>query len=285
MLEARSVELSPALAPLPDEQSIDAQAGIVKVGGGLQATVAAGPTALARVTFRVLSTERVSELKFHRYGQADIASTAITPKTGKSVPLLAPSTLVVQLGSTLAPVAAGQAATSASAASTDPSVFASLQVQGMQVTTKDNSIFVAWATLPSGELKGYNVYYGTTPGRYIQRRSVPATSSTVALQDLSPATQYFLAVRAYNLQDQESAFSQEVAVVVGRPETSNAPLSGYLQRPVQGNPIQTRGGQVVTGETGMHSTIAILLLVSACIGTAFACRRQFAFSQHTLHAS
>lgn len=162
------------------------------------------------------------------------------------------------------------------------STFGILQVQDVRVTTKDNVIFLGWQALRSSELAGYNVYYGTVSGRYIQRRSLPATSTSLVLRDLQPGTTYYLAVRAVNAQDLESVFSQEVSVIVGQPETATSPMTTLPpdSGAVTGNPIETRGGTTIKGETGSASIVLWILLGSAVIGTTFAFRRQLVLATH-----
>jgi hypothetical protein len=155
-----------------------------------------------------------------------------------------------------------------------------LLVQNVRVTSKDTNIFLGWQNLTSTDLAGYNVYYGTVSGRYIQRRSVPESSNSLVIRDLEPATQYYLAVRGYNSNNQETVFSHEVTVIVGKPETSSAPLNAIDEGdiPPTENPIETYNGKNVT-ETGVDSTLALLALASAGIGTFFAWRRQLLLSR------
>jgi len=144
--------------------------------------------------------------------------------------------------------------------------FALLQVRNVRITTEGTSLYVAWDPLASSQLKAYNLYYGTTTGRYIQRKIVSGDSTSMAIRGLPEKTTYFVAIRALSLQDEESAFSQEVAVEVGNPKTSTAPLTGDL--------LATRTPVTVPGETGMSSVITLVLLISAITGTALASRRQ-----------
>ncbi len=173
--------------------------------------------------------------------------------------------------SSAAPVLAGAGSSVPSGSST----FTLLQVQNVRVTTRDTQIFLGWDPLSSTELGGYNIYYGTVSGRYIQRRSIPSTASSLVLRDLQPDVTYFLAVRAVNLSGQESIFSQEVSVTVGKPETSSSPLLATepAQLPPPENTITTHGGKGVTGTTGVSDNVFILAVISACIGTAFAFAR------------
>lgn len=155
------------------------------------------------------------------------------------------------------------------------STFSLLQVQNVRVTTRDTQIFLGWDQLQSAELAGYNVYYGTVSGKYIQRRSIPSSASSLVLRDLEPGSTYFLAVRAYSNKDQETVFSQEVSIAVGKPETSSSPLTVTQESlPPPENTITSHRGTGLSGTTGTSDTIIILAVASAVIGTAFAFLRQ-----------
>ncbi|OGJ66719.1 hypothetical protein A3F36_04790 [Candidatus Peribacteria bacterium RIFCSPHIGHO2_12_FULL_55_11] len=161
----------------------------------------------------------------------------------------------------------------------DNSAFSLLQVQNVRVTTEGSAIYLGWEALNSSQLKAYNVYYGTTTGRYIQRKTVESSVKSLAIRSLPLGTTYYFAVRAVNMVDQESAFSQEIAVTVGDPKTSTAPLAagsiptdGPGKNPVQGS--VTGDGGTVPGATGIPSIALTLALLSAVIGTGFASRRQ-----------
>ncbi|MDD5026272.1 MAG: fibronectin type III domain-containing protein [Candidatus Peribacteraceae bacterium] len=161
---------------------------------------------------------------------------------------------------------------------TGGSAFSLLQVRNLRLTTKDTSVFLAWDALQSSVLQAYNIYYGTTSGRYIQRKTVAKEIHSLAIHDLPAKTTYYFAIRAVSTANEESAFSQEVAVSIGEPTTSTAPLSlnGQVLRELKTNPLGTGNGNggAVPGETGMSTTIILLLLCSAVIGTTFASRRQ-----------
>lgn len=158
--------------------------------------------------------------------------------------------------------------------------FSLLQVQNVRATTEGSSLFLAWDTLESSELKAYNVYYGTTSGKYIQRKTVAKDENSLTIRALPVETTYFIALRAVSARDEESAFSQEVSVTVGDPGSSTAVLS-LDDLPSSMNPLAASLGEggsgervSVPGETGVPSTLAILFSASAIIGTAVAARRQ-----------
>lgn len=299
VLEARSIDMLPdILSPTPGEQTIDASQGIVKIGGNTTSGLQSPSARIARVTFRVLQAARNTELSFADFSAEGTGHTAVNgirqgDDGDAEAPLLwgNPAKLTVKLTADTQPAAGGTVSSTLSTSSmsssaapvgTAGSSFGILQVQEVRVTTKDTVIFLGWQALKSSELVGYNVYYGTVSGRYIQRRSLPASSASLVLRDLEPGSTYFLAVRGVNAQDQETVFSQEVSVTVGQPETSTAPMTRLPvdTGSVTGNPIDTRGGTTINGETGSASMFLWILLGSACIGTAFAFRRQLVLFSH-----
>lgn len=169
---------------------------------------------------------------------------------------------------------------------TGATTFTTLQIQGLKVTTKDTAAYLAWMALRSAETVGYNVYYGTVSGRYIQRRSVPSADTSLSIRDLAPGMTYYFAVRGVNAKDQESVFSQEVSVAIGKPETSTSPMAATIiaPTPVDGNPVVNHQGTVIQGETGIGSSMLMLAMIAAITGTAFAFRRQLTLMHSSHHA-
>jgi hypothetical protein len=143
--------------------------------------------------------------------------------------------------------------------------FAILQVRNVRLTTQGGTVYLAWDPLVSSQLKSYNVYYGATSGRYIQRKTASKDDKMAEIRALPEGTTYYFAVRAVSITDEESAFSQEVAIEVGNAKTSTSPLKGNIIS--QTKPIKT-------SDTGLPSGLALILLVSAVTGTLFASRRQ-----------
>ena len=144
-------------------------------------------------------------------------------------------------------------------------------------------MYLAWDPLNSSELKGYNLYYSAVSGQYLQRRSLPPEATNIAIRALPLDTTYYFAIRGVNQGDEESAFSKEVAVKVGSPNTATAPLSMKdVDGPQGKNPIRPPRDPAsnVPGETGISSMLLLLLIAGAIIGTAFAFRRQATVSVH-----
>lgn len=156
--------------------------------------------------------------------------------------------------------------------------FSLLQVRNLRLTTDGSSLYIGWDALNHQDLKAYNIYYGTTSGRYIQRKTILGEMNSLVLRALPVGTTYYVAIRAVSTTDEETAFSQEVSVEIGKPNTSTSPLLvGSIPVGPNGvNPVQGSVTNIgsVPGETGTSSTMAWLVLCSALIGTFIAARRQ-----------
>ena len=158
--------------------------------------------------------------------------------------------------------------------------FGLLKIRGVRITTEDDSVFLGWDPLASSRLASYNIYYGTTEGEYIQRKTVPGTDSSVTIRSLPKGTQYYFAIRGVSSDGEETAFSDEVSVVVGDPDSSSAPLVASVitdspngEVPIV-QPIRTDEEIELPGETGIPSIAALFVIISAIVGTIFAARRQ-----------
>lgn len=160
-------------------------------------------------------------------------------------------------------------AVSASSIGNLAEIFSLLRVQGLRVGTEGSTAYLAWDALASMQLAGYNVYYGTVSGRYLQRRSVDKAATSLVIRNLPEGTVYYFAIRAVNTQGEESDFSNEVSVTIGQPSTSTSPLGANML------PTPTPGSDGnISGDTGPGTMLALLLALSAVIGTVLAFRRQ-----------
>ena len=157
----------------------------------------------------------------------------------------------------------------------DRTAFSQLQVRNVRITTEEGTAYLAWEDLPSSMLKAYNVYYGTTSGQYIQRKTIPGGTPSLSIRNLPVGSMYYFAVRAVSIQDEESSFSREVGIEVGNPASSTAPLVGSVLTDAPGeHPLGNGDVPSVPGETGIPSSLLLLLLGSAIAGTIVAARRQ-----------
>ncbi len=171
------------------------------------------------------------------------------------------------------------------------SVFTLLQIQGVRIGTNQDTIAVTWDTLGHPRLQGYSVYYGNAAGQYLHRKSVSVASRGIIIDSLTPGKTYYVAVRGVDDAGEETVYSSEVSVEVGNPSSSTSPLKDAItsiaaeqnsrpmetvapQHPLAGSAV-TPAAKTVPGETGTASSLALLLLVSAAIGTLLAFRRQW----------
>lgn len=309
-LEVTEVELSSSFPiPTPGEEEVDEENGVIKIGASAQGPASAAIIKVARVKVTVKSpiVSDSTMLSFDRVtDDADSKAAVVTQENGEERNILSEDSqsLVVRLsfegagssssvdaGSSSSearssdPVSSQQGGESSMASdgegmsSTASSVpvsttaFTLLQVLNLRATTEGSSVFLAWDALEAPDLRGYNVYYGTTSGRYIQRRSVDSASTTLTLRGLVEGTTYYIAVRGVNGKNQESQFSREVGITVGQPETSTSPLAASAINNGPGGQAPGNGG-TIAGESGSSSLFLIVFGACALIGTAFAFKRQ-----------
>jgi hypothetical protein len=307
VLEGIDVAISPLFpVPTPGESGFVQEEGTIKLSGTATESVSKERFAVARVRFRVLKDNlegtplvfveatgdigaktgafsgqapdeqnglsTVNGSLFVRLinsagGNSSVSSSA---GTGNGTHDAADSSSAMSMVSS---AMTGGVSSVSSTAATGAKAFTLLQVQGVRVTTDGSSVFLAWDALPSSELAGYNVYYGTVSGRYIQRRTVDKAATSLTIRSLPVGTTYYFAVRAYNGAGEETVFSQEVGVSVGNPRTSTSPLNAN-SLPTKTPPT----GGTVSGETGMTSVLLFAVLGCAAVGTFIAARRQLQLS-------
>lgn len=300
ILSGDSVTIDPSFTmPSPDEQAFSATDGYIKIGASTDSPQSGPLIVVARIVMHILPTNAEQTVISTYTTKDDVTgeSVVIAVTGGQEQNLLhAPlSALLVRLtgtgisSSSQRPVEhaassarssaqsssrgkVSSAASSSVSASAKNSLFTQLQVLALRVTTEGTSAYLSWDALKSAEVVGYNVYYGTISGQYIQRRGVDKLSTTLTIHDLVPGTRYYFAVRAVNAAGQETEFSQEVAVVIGQPETSTAPLLASVTQGPQGKAPKTGG--TVAGKAGAPSAILLFIVTSAGIGTILALRRQ-----------
>ena len=272
--------------PSPSEADFSQEEGYVKIhvsadGGGRTGDA----VVIARIQMRVIATPSASTtLSFYDAGTLPENHTNIFRGSGLlEHSVLSPSSLG-QLNVRLqkevpeetplpSPPATPFTSSPTTAPSTDqPSdVFTLLQVRNLRITTEGSSVFLAWDSLPSSRLIGYNLYYGTVSGEYLQRRSMDSATMSMTLRSLPPNRQYFFAIRGVSDTQAETAFSQEVTITVGNPGSSSAPLRGDIAE--QERTVK-HPARALAGRTGTSSLFLMVVFGSACVGTAFACRRQ-----------
>lgn len=159
-----------------------------------------------------------------------------------------------------------------------------MQVQALSIGTQGGSAMLAWQPLNTKSVQGYHLYYSTVSGVYTQRRTLTADASSEIVTNLPVGDTYYFAIRAFNASGVESAYSREVGIIIGRPETSTAPLTANLTSPMPitptatYQPLPTNKNKTVAGATGSSDIFNIFLGLAAVVGMWAAFRRQFASS-------
>lgn len=221
-----------------------------------------------------------------RIAQAPAASSAVSAETVMeqtvSGPPAAPSSAPPSSAADLKPAASS--VSSGTGAARRAGIFPDYQVENLRVTTQGTTAYLGWDILASGELAGYNVYYGATSGQYLHRKTIDKSETTLAVRGLPEGTPYYFAVRGVNAAGVETEFSREVSVVIGKPQTSTAPLSASMIGVIGGKTDMKTDGEV-KGETGMASSLAAILAACALVGTLVAARRQTAVLTEPVHAA
>lgn len=295
VLEGELIEIAKAFpTPTPGETDFSQADGMIKVSASADTPQTGAKMIVARIRLHTLSTAQSSvpvtfydatgradshTAIFVRNGTQDtnIATAVpgsvvvrVTPSSGSAQSTSASASATVTTSSTATSTAVPSSA-AASAPSNNAGIFALLQVQNLRVTTEGGSVFLAWNKLPSADLAGYNLYYGTISGQYVQKRGIDKNATSMTIRALPEGVTYYFAIRGVDADNRETDFSQEVGISVGNPATSTAPLSASA---IERAPSTPRTGGNVSGETGMASTVALFLFLSAAIGTGLAFRRQ-----------
>ncbi len=308
ILEGIDIRLSdefPLIAP--GEQAFAESSGRVKIGAS---NVSGGVTAVevifARVQFKVKKdTEEIVKIKFHEFsllGQEGRTKVLIVEE-GRVVNVLKtrPNDLRLYFGEdpppgtipgtvppgtqppgTIPPGTVPPGTTppgtqppgGQTPVITDPG-FALLQPQGLRIMTEEDKVYLIWSKLDDPRVIGYNIYYGTVPGHYIQRRTVSTATTGVTVGNLPIGKRYFFAVTAFNASGQDSEYSFEAAVTIGDPTSSTAPFTladGGGDSPLGGSVIGS-GTDHVPGGTGLPlRALFAVIAISAVI--AFFIRRR-----------
>ena len=303
-IEGELLEISKSFpTPTPGETSFSAGDGYIKISGTADKTQTATTIIVAHIRLHTLpNTLSSTPITFYDASGTATSHTGVFTKESTTETNLITKvlgSLLVRLTPTVASSAASTPAANTSAQATSslssslssadsststnnqlsstpspapsPSVFNLLQVQHLRVTTEGSSVFLAWDVLPSTDIVGYNLYYGTVSGQYIQKRSVDKNSTTITIRALTVGTTYYFSVRGVNAKNQETDFSQEQGISVGNPKTSTAPLTASAIDHVTKTP---KTGGTVSGTTGTSSTLMLFLALSAVVGTGLAFRRQ-----------
>ena len=158
--------------------------------------------------------------------------------------------------------------------------FSLLRPQGLRLTTKNDEVYLMWSPLNDPAVIGYNVYYNTISGRYINRRTLGKQVTNVTISALPVGQRYFFAVTAYSADQRETDYSNEASIIIGDPTTSTSPLTITPTTPSEPpkDPVNVLdgAGSGTPAQTGMPISLAIG--ICALIGVAFLLRRRLSSS-------
>lgn len=73
------------------------------------------------------------------------------------------------------------------------------------------AVLLKWDAVPRDDVKGYRIYYGTSPQQYGQMLEV-GNATQYLMNDLQEDTPYYFAVTAYDTAGNESEYSTELHV-------------------------------------------------------------------------
>lgn len=226
----------------PGESTFDSAQGIAKIGRStLQTGITDSDIYVATIVFEKLSNARTT-LEFYNFQLGTESNTSVRVfEDGFPVNVLQEKPKSLTIGTASAGTATinnnaqntntsssnilSNTAENSSANMFQETLFAiqTMQVNNLKVTTGPGYAILAWDKLDS-EAVGYNVYYSNNSGRYLQRRSAGDVNEYYF--DGLPTGEYFyFAVTAYDKNNKESDYSQEVRIKIGYPDSSTAPLA------------------------------------------------------------
>ena len=104
------------------------------------------------------------------------------------------------------------------------------------------TVTLAWDASPSA-VAGYLLYYGSASGSYSTDVDVGNTTQA-ALSGLDEGTTYYFAATAYNVNEQESAFSNEVRYTI--PVADAIPPTAVITSPSDGSSVPRKSTVTMT---------------------------------------
>lgn len=240
LLEGLSIDAegSPFTLSAPGETEFSPEEGYVKIGrsnisGGFNQAEAK----VATLHFKVKATDAVNaQLKPYDFQTTELGHMSVNIiDDGFPVNILSaePQTVVVGLnGSAVGgePVQSPQ---------TDMANLA--RPVNLKITTGSGYVDLKWDKGSDEGLSGYNLYYGKTSGQYSRRRTLGLTDA-YRLDGLNNDEVYYFAITAYDGQNKESDYSDEVAIVVNKPRSSTSPFEPYTSSKLSEVPTQPQNG-------------------------------------------
>ncbi len=96
---------------------------------------------------------------------------------------------------------------------------------GLVAEAGDRQVALTWNASSEADLRGYNVYWGTSSGALTEAQFVTVPNTTTTVTDLNNGTTYYFAIDAENAAGAKSARTAEVSAT---PSADALPFSRYM---------------------------------------------------------
>lgn len=117
-------------------------------------------------------------------------------------------------------------------------------VSNLKINTGLNYVDLLWDKSNDINTKGYNIYYGRQSASYTRLKTIGNTNK-YRLDNLENNQTYYFAVKAYDQFNKESAYSNEVGIIVGQPLSSTSPFPNLIDREITNIPEQPQNGPMM----------------------------------------
>lgn len=231
-----------SLFPLaaPGEDDIDPEKGTITIGRSLTGGNTNDPHIfIGTIVFRPLSEE--AKISFLNFQQNELGDTGIIFTQGISTKnLLQKSPIPLQLGKKAVPspgvpqpsVPVEPVVTPPEPAEVpSPSIVGLPRPENVRIKADaDGKITLLWDMPDDPRIQGFYVYYSEDSGRYLRRRDVGKTN-IAEFTNFQKGVKYYFAITAYDSQNNESDYSDEVSAIIGQPGSESHPFTGDPRNP------------------------------------------------------
>ena len=237
-------EGTPFSLSAPGENEFSPKEGWVKIGrSNISGGFNEAQTKVATVHFKVKSTaKQTANLSSYDYQTSELGHTSINIiDEGFPVNILStkPKSTAIMLNG-----AASESVQETQNPSLGQNTMDSSRPLNLKVATGSGYADLKWDSSNLSILKGYNIYYGKTSGEYTRRRSVENLNQ-YRLEGLNNGETYYFAVTAYDLQNKETDYSDEVAIIINEPLSSTAPFEVLASSALDSVPSQPQNGPLI----------------------------------------
>lgn len=213
-----STDNTPFSLAAPGENEFSPEEGYVKIGrSNTEGGFSDAETKVATVQFKVKSTSKANaQLEPYDYQTTELGHTSVNIiEDGFPVNILSakPESISLALNG-----ASGQVQETMSVSSQTLG-----RPEQLKINTGSGYVDLKWLKTADMNVKGYNLYYGKTSGEYSRRRSIELADQ-YRLDGLNNGEVYYFALTAFDAQNKESDYSDEVAIIINEPKSSTSPF-------------------------------------------------------------